>query len=626
VHDSLGALFASVAETEDGQKAKNTIVKIRSDGTVGRFASELREPQGISLDSAGNLYALEKKAGEHGRLLRFRAPPSPEMIFPRFTNQNPLTLTGTAQSQSRIDLFLQDSKTPITLTTLNGSFSLNVALLANSENSLYVFSTAENGLGLTTAPAELTIVHDNVAPVIFNLQPLNNSYLNTNRPLIQANFSDNLSGVDVSRAKIILDGADVTAQATVTESGFSFSPTTSQFFPLSDGFRTVSVTVFDRAGNSAAALTSFTVDVTPPETQIVSGPEGTISATSADFTVSGTDNLTASGDLEFAWQLDDAPFSAFGPQRQISFAGLTPGSHTFEVKARDLAGNEDPTPALRSFTVSLLSVRITEPAEGVALPSGSVLVRGIVEAGGAEVGVLVNGFPAAVQGNTFTALVHVSPDLTGLTVIATVQNGTAVIATRNITVTETMTSSALLYASPTGGLAPLTVNFSLLSNSVPAQIELDANGDGIIDFSGATLENLPLTFAEPGVYVATAIVTDTGGNESAATTLIEVYDPSALDSMLQRKWISMKVSLRVGDIGSALASIAFSARDDYQELFTAFTPQLGTIDQILLDIALVSVSGRRAEYEMIRVEDGVRLSYLVLFVMDDDGIWRLKFF
>ncbi|MBI4525733.1 MAG: hypothetical protein HY695_18200 [Deltaproteobacteria bacterium] len=626
VHDSLGALFASAAEMEDERKAKNTIVKIRPDGTVGRFASELREPQGISLDSAGNLYVVEKKAGEHGRLLRFRAPPSPEIIFSRFTNQNPLTLTGTAQSQSRIDLFLQDSKTPITLTTPDGSFSLDIALLANSENSLHVFSTAENGLGLTTAPAELTIVHDNVAPVIFNLQPLNGSYLNADRPLIQANFSDNLSGVDVSRAKILLDGIDVTAQAAVTQSGFSFDPISFQFFPLSEGFRAVSVMIFDRAGNSAAALTNFTVDVTPPETQIVSGPEGTTSATSANFTVSGTDNLIPSGNLEFAWRLDGAPFSAFSPQTQISFSALTPGPHSFEIKARDLAGNEDPKPALRTFTVSLLSVRITEPAEGATVPSGPLLVRGNVEAGGAEVGVLVNGFPAAVQGNNFVALVPVILDITSLTATATTQNGTSVTQSTSISVTEEMTSSALLYASPTSGLAPLTVDFSLFSNWVPVQVDLDADGDGIIDFSGATLESLPFTFVQSGVYVATARVTDSEGNQSTATTLIQVYEASALDSVLQAKWLGMKDALRVGDINTGLVSIALSARDDYRELFTALTPQLGNIDQILLDISLVSVNDRRAEYEMIRVEDGLRLSYFVLFVVDDDGIWRVKFF
>ncbi|MBI3455806.1 MAG: hypothetical protein HY002_08460 [Candidatus Rokubacteria bacterium] len=41
---------------------------------------------------------------------------------------------------------------------------------------------------------------------------------------------------------------------------------------------------------------------------------------------------------------------------------------------------------------------------------------------------------------------------------------------------------------------------------------------------------------------------------------------------------------------------------------------------------LALVDEDQAEYQMIRVDDGLRLSYLVLFVRDADGLWRLKFF
>jgi len=32
------------------------------------------------------------------------------------------------------------------------------------------------------------------------------------------------------------------------------------------------------------------------------------------------------------------------------------------------------------------------------------------------------------------------------------------------------------------------------------------------------------------------------------------------------------------------------------------------------------------EYEMTRTEDNEQISYMVLFVLDDDGVWRIKFF
>ena len=51
-------------------------------------------------------------------------------------------------------------------------------------------------------PAEFTIVHDNIAPLISALTPASGSFLNNLRPQIRGDFSDNLSGVDVTKVQI----------------------------------------------------------------------------------------------------------------------------------------------------------------------------------------------------------------------------------------------------------------------------------------------------------------------------------------------------------------------------------------------------------------------------------------
>src|SRR3989475_9740104 len=94
------------------------------------------------------------------------------------------------------------------------------------------------------------------------------------------------------------------------------------------------------------------VDNTPPDTQIAGGPGGAAQVTSAIFTFTGTDNLTPPSGLEFAWRLDGGAWSAFTMEHSATLTGLAPGNYLLEVKARDLAGNEDPTPAQRSFTVA----------------------------------------------------------------------------------------------------------------------------------------------------------------------------------------------------------------------------------------------------------------------------------
>jgi len=364
--DRLGALFFTTKElTVEADKSKRAIGKLFPDGRVSLFASNLENPQGLAFDAQGNLLLVD---GNSGRVLRFRAPPSPAVIVPSFTNQSPLTVQGKTEANSRIDAFLNDAAEPITLLTQDGSFSLTLNLTPNTQNLLTVFTTSHNGDGLTSAPAEFTIVHDNITPAISNLQPLSGSFLNTTTPLIKADFSDNLSRVDVGRVEIRLDGIDVTSRASVSASGFTlpFNPSTLEpLNPLTEGSHTVLVSIADRAGNSASASTTFTVDVTPPDTQITGGPAGDIGETTATFTFTGTDNFTPVASLLFAWRLDGRPWSPFSSETTVTLTGLTEGPHTFEVKAQDLAGNEDPTPASRSFTVSFRPV-ITrlDPASG----------------------------------------------------------------------------------------------------------------------------------------------------------------------------------------------------------------------------------------------------------------------
>ncbi|WP_319574437.1 fibronectin type III domain-containing protein [uncultured Desulfobacter sp.] len=92
-------------------------------------------------------------------------------------------------------------------------------------------------------------------------------------------------------------------------------------------------------------------DMVPPDTLITSGPgDGAyISGTSLSFAWTGTDNLA--GSLAYAHRLDEGEWSEFGSALNYTFTNLAEGAHTVAVKSRDLSGNEDPTPATRSFIV-----------------------------------------------------------------------------------------------------------------------------------------------------------------------------------------------------------------------------------------------------------------------------------
>ena len=124
---------------------------------------------------------------------------------------------------------------------------------------------------------------------------------------------------------------------------------------LSDGSHTFSVRAKDAAGNTDATPASFTWtidtvpdDTTPPETTIDSGPSGLTNSPDATFTFSGDDGA-GSGLAAFECQRDSGGWATCASPR--SFSGLSDGAHTFEVRAVDNAGNADPTPATRTWTV-----------------------------------------------------------------------------------------------------------------------------------------------------------------------------------------------------------------------------------------------------------------------------------
>jgi hypothetical protein len=137
------------------------------------------------------------------------------------------------------------------------------------------------------------------------------------------------------------------------------SATSNTFNNLTNGSHTVSVKAKDQAGNvdPTPAQCSFTVnvaDTTPPETTITSSVCGTtVGTSSVNITWTGSDNVTPTGSLVYAYALDAGAYSSYGSATSNTFNNLTNGSHTVSVKAKDQAGNVDPTPAQCSFTVNV---------------------------------------------------------------------------------------------------------------------------------------------------------------------------------------------------------------------------------------------------------------------------------
>ncbi|MBA7529226.1 hypothetical protein ES705_21420 [subsurface metagenome] len=128
-----------------------------------------------------------------------------------------------------------------------------------------------------------------------------------------------------------------------------YSPATSRSYAgLSEGSHTFEVRAKDRAGNEDPTPASYTwvIDTTAPNTFITSSPPDPTGSTSATFTFSANES-----GCEFSYQLDSGGWSVYSPATSRSYAGLSEGMHIFEVKAKDGAGNEDPTPASYTWVI-----------------------------------------------------------------------------------------------------------------------------------------------------------------------------------------------------------------------------------------------------------------------------------
>ena len=130
----------------------------------------------------------------------------------------------------------------------------------------------------------------------------------------------------------------------------------------------------DGVGTHALLLTPTSSDTPPPDdttapdTSITSGPNGPTNNTAPTFTFSGSDNVTATANLKYQYQLDSGGWSAASTSTTANLTGLSEGSHLFGVRALDEAGNVDVNSAQSSFTVDttqpLVNSSSTTPRSG----------------------------------------------------------------------------------------------------------------------------------------------------------------------------------------------------------------------------------------------------------------------
>ncbi|WP_432937985.1 right-handed parallel beta-helix repeat-containing protein [Kribbella sp. CA-253562] len=198
-------------------------------------------------------------------------------------------------------------------------------------------------------------------------------------------------------------------------------PTPVGFGFLPAGEHTFEVRAVDPSDNVDATPASYTwtvvpappgPDTLPPSTTIQTGPELVGTSTTATFGFRGSDNLTPGPNLRYECKLDAGPYEACVTPK--TYTGLGLGQHTLQVRAIDLAGNVDPTPATRIWTIGQPEADTTAPdtligsgPDATTVATAATFVFTSSEAG--------STFTCALDGAAYTACT--SPhQLTGLPV------------------------------------------------------------------------------------------------------------------------------------------------------------------------------------------------------------------
>ena len=101
----------------------------------------------------------------------------------------------------------------------------------------------------------------------------------------------------------------------------------------------------DLTGNSETIKSqTYIIDTIAPNTTINSNPKALINSNSATFTFSSDD-----GSATFQCKMDSGAYATCTSPK--NYTSLAEGEHTFTVKAKDSANNEDQTPATNIFAV-----------------------------------------------------------------------------------------------------------------------------------------------------------------------------------------------------------------------------------------------------------------------------------
>jgi hypothetical protein len=282
------------------------------------------------------------------------------------------------------------------------------------------------------------------------------------------------------------------------------------------------------------------------------------------------------------------------------------------------------------------AITIISPADRATVTAARIQVSGSVVAG-ADVGVMVNGVPAAVDlthAGTASDPLRWYAELTEtpgpVTITATAFNagGGAGTVARTITFAPGSDTVSLL-ASVNSGAVPLGVAFSVDANiaSPVTSYEFDLDGDGFYETRSTELPaSLSNTYAAPGTFQPAVRITTSAGQTFVATTAVVAQSFAAVDQLLRAIWNGFAGALAAGNVDAALQLMTGPAQLRYRDRLLLIRSDLPAIAASVQKVLTKNIGARTAHYLVTRIEGGQTMGHHVYFVRDKNNVWRLEQF
>jgi hypothetical protein len=244
------------------------------------------------------------------------ADPTPPVITPSITGT--LGDNGWYRSDVEISWSVSDAQSAITSST-----GCNASTLSTDSPGAGYTCTATSGGGTSSQTA--TVKRDATQPAISSV----------------ASTFANAGGWYNAAVTLAYTCTDAT-------SGVASCPADDTVSTEGSGVLSPARSATDVAGNTRAVTQrALNIDTTAPVAAIDSAPPAQSDSADATFAFSATDALSGIDALECS--LDGAAFASCASP--LALTALADGAHAFAVRARDVAGNVDATPATHAWTI-----------------------------------------------------------------------------------------------------------------------------------------------------------------------------------------------------------------------------------------------------------------------------------